>query len=98
MRSSRVRSLLGLTANEPAKGKPPAEVVNANHVNDTELAPVAASKHNSVPAAGVTAKEPNIFVKRYCSLLFLIFTYGDYPLLLNIHTITLYNISLKRYK
>lgn len=65
VRSSRVRSLLGLTSHEPAKSKPVEQVNNANHVNDVDVAQVAAgSKPHSVRTSGSPAKETNLAVKR----------------------------------
>lgn len=66
VRSSRARSLLGLTSHEPSspvKGQP-AEQVSASHVNDADMVQGATSKPNSIRGSGITTKETNVVVKR----------------------------------
>ncbi|XP_028398527.1 striatin-like isoform X2 [Dendronephthya gigantea] len=62
VRSSRVRPLLGLTANDPANKTKPGEIAKANHVNDSEATTSTKPGALRITAAS-TAKDLNISIK-----------------------------------
>ena len=64
VRSSRVRSLLGLTSNDQPNKVKPGEQAITNHVNDTEA--LTTNKPGPLRiASGSTSKDADIPIKRW---------------------------------